>query len=207
MKKLSSLAAVCGGLLFASVCVGLMTAPATLAQGGTSGKDVRVVNTAAEAVPVNVTQLPAVQVGNGAGNPVPVNVTNLPAVQSAGTPVQVTGEQMDTDNGSASRVLYTVPAGKRLVIGFMTIQCSFSSSDAGRLFAIRIVEADGTFTFFTFLPEQQINRNPGFFLEALSEQVQIFAGAGARVEAIASGSFSETFSARVSFSGYLFDAL
>jgi len=106
MKQIASLAVICAALLFVSLCVGLMTAGPAIAQGGGgTNKDVRVINTAAEAIPatitnvptvqisgtptvnvgtpnVNVLTVPAVQVGNGVGNPVPVNVTNVSAVQT-----------------------------------------------------------------------------------------------------------------------------
>lgn len=147
MKKLSNLASIFGGLLFVSACIGLMTAPTTIAQGSLGGKDVRVINTAGEAVPVqvqslpavqvsgtptvkvgntpsvNVSSLPEVQVGNDASNPVPVSVTNQPGTASS-EPVTIAGNLSVNSTGFGTfAAIYTVPADKRLVIEYENIQC------------------------------------------------------------------------------------
>ena len=77
MKGLSSLTAICAALLFVSVCVGLMTAGPAIAQGGGTGnKDVRVINTAAEAIPTTITNVPAVQI-SGSRTSVPAKTFSV----------------------------------------------------------------------------------------------------------------------------------
>jgi hypothetical protein len=157
MKKLTSLSAICGGLLFVGVCVGLITAGPSVAQGLRPPSDVRVVNTAGEAVPVivqslpavqiggtptvnvgntpsvNVSSLPAVQVGNGAGNPIPVNVTNLPSAESAGEPVVYVGTVYLPVGGTSSQSAFfpgsNIPAGKRLVLDLVTYRIVGGNAD------------------------------------------------------------------------------
>jgi hypothetical protein len=132
MKKLATLSAVAGGLLFVSVCVGLMTGGPALAQGGRPAADVRVVNTAAEAIPVNVNTLPAVQVGNGNANPVPVNVTNLPAVQSPEPFEMRVQVGINGENRFAIVDAYTVPEGKLLVLEYVNFICNSNNEPEPR---------------------------------------------------------------------------
>src|SRR4051794_30405716 len=76
-------------------------------------REVKVVNTAADAVPIAVQGTPSVTVGNTAAHPLPMRSQDEPALQ----PVQRTelflfasGQQIK------DQALFTVPAGKRLVI-------------------------------------------------------------------------------------------
>lgn len=169
MKQIGSLAAICAALLFVSLCVGLMTAGPAIAQGGGSNRDVRVVNTAAESIPTNITNvpavqvnslpavqissLPAVQVGNNSGNPVPVNVTNLPAVQTPPEPKTFLGDfTMFAGISSRTFILMTVPSGKRLVIDFV----SFGAEDAPGVshgFKVRVDQSPQN----NLLPECYVN--------------------------------------------------
>ena len=57
-----------------------------------------------------------VQIANEASDPVPVTVQNQPARQ----PVQATGSLPEADAADNPIVLYTVPAGKRLVIEYFS---------------------------------------------------------------------------------------
>jgi hypothetical protein len=156
MRKISTLAGICAAGLFVSTCIGLMTADRSVAQGGGgpgSSKDVRVVNTPAEAVPVavqgtpgvnvantptvNVGTLPPVQVGNGAGNPVPVSVTNLPSGPDGGQLIALRADVgIQGDQTQGSTVIYTVPAGKYLVVETLSFQSNFASSTNTHLVAL-----------------------------------------------------------------------
>lgn len=76
-------------------------------------KEVKVINTPAEAVPVEVQGTPSVTVGNALSQPVPTRSVDDPAlqpVQRTGLLIFAAGEQIK------EQTLYTVPAGKRLVI-------------------------------------------------------------------------------------------
>ena len=102
---------------------------------GASNKDVRVINTPAEAVPVSVVSLPAVQVsslpavlvGNGPGNPVPVRVSDLPEVlivRDADHPARQPFGFHDIlvleNDDLVDQATFIVPEGKRLVIETIT---------------------------------------------------------------------------------------
>jgi hypothetical protein len=201
MKKLSSLAAVCVGLLFVSACVGLMTAGPSAAQGALRPADVNVINTpnvnvvslpavqiggtptvnVGNTPSVNVNSLPAVQVGNGAGNPVPVSVTNL---STAGPGFEVRNISfLQTIQGfqrNASDAAYTVPANRILVL----TQVSFSSLDNPTpdwyRQSVLIADPSGAFNLYmpvdeatTFATNQHERRG--------TRQVEIYAGPGAQV--------------------------
>src|SRR4051794_12365863 len=76
-------------------------------------REVKVINTPAEAVPVAVQGAPSVTVQNAPANPVPTRSQDKPAlqpVQHTGLVIFAAGEQIK------DQTLYTVPAGKRLVI-------------------------------------------------------------------------------------------
>jgi hypothetical protein len=84
-------------------------------------QDVKVINTAADAVPVAVQGTvpvalqgtPSVTVGNTSAQPVPTRSADDPALQ----PVQRTGLLLiDPGEQIEDQTLFTVPAGKRLVI-------------------------------------------------------------------------------------------
>jgi hypothetical protein len=97
--------AISGAIVALVIAVPLRAAP--------PDRDVKVINTPAEAVPVAVQGTPSVTVTNTAAHPVPTRSQDEPGLQ----PVQRTdlvifaaGEQVK------DKTLYTVPAGKRLVI-------------------------------------------------------------------------------------------
>jgi len=88
----------------------LLTAPL---QAAPPDKEVKVINTPAEAVPVAVQGTPSVTVGNAPSQPVPTRGVDEPArqpVQRTGLLIFAAGDQIK------EQTLYTVPAGKRLVI-------------------------------------------------------------------------------------------
>jgi hypothetical protein len=194
MKKLSSLAGVCAGLLFASVCVGLVTAGPSVAQGGRPPSDVNVVNTPDVKVVntpnVNVASLPAVQIGNGAANAVPVEVTNLPGEQAASEPMTFNANFLIEAPYSGNQVdIYTVPAGKRLVIEFLSVDFHDTiQRDHG--VEIQVFETNRT-PRFSFAMDGKFREAGGSshpFRDMVSKQVQIFAAPGSRVTLLASRS-------------------
>jgi len=107
MKQLTTLAAACLGMLLVGAGIGVTTPPA-MAQGG-ANKDVRVINTSAEAIPVR------------AASALPVDVTSLPAVQVASLPaIQIDpATQIQIQAATTQAMLpeerRTIPAGVPLV--------------------------------------------------------------------------------------------
>ena len=92
------------------------------AQGNNPGRDVRVINTSAESVPVNI--------------------QNLPAQPSRPEPVMASaniGVQGDQTFGSA--VIYTVPEGKMLVIEYVSYRTN--GGDAGNDHSVSVVARFG----------------------------------------------------------------
>lgn len=121
MKKLSYLFYASIALVSLFAAIGLISTGPAFAQGqGQGGKpatDVRVINTAANAVPVHV------------GNNVPVTVTNPAPTPDVGTPVVIRGSIMisnGTFGGSAQ--VYVVPDGKVLRIDMATFHIDRLSS-------------------------------------------------------------------------------
>jgi len=224
MKKLISLAAASAALLFVSVCVGLMTAPTSQAQAGQTGKDVRVVNTSSEAVPVdvqslpsvqisgtanvNVNSLPAVQVGNGAGNPVPVSVTNLPPAQAIEDPVNVQNSFLMFDNQSLkSKVSYVVPVGKVFHLEQVTFLLNDASGTYGRQSRVRLaIPAVGGQTFFYLSVDEREVSDNGIMAEIGTKSLNLRFGPGTEIsfEVLRPFAGTELF-ASWTFSGVLSD--
>jgi len=123
-----------------------ITAKPSFAQSPKGPADVHVVNAATDPVPVsmtgthsvnvantpnvnisntpnvNVSSLPAVQIGNAPANSIPVTVQNFPVSQQAPQPItfnQLLSVPANQFFGNFQTV-YTVPAGKRLIIDFVS---------------------------------------------------------------------------------------
>ncbi|HVF87004.1 MAG TPA: hypothetical protein VM866_05410 [Pyrinomonadaceae bacterium] len=169
----------------------------TQGQGGDAvgtTRPVKVVNTPAEPVPVAGT----VNVGNGRGNPLPVRDVDNPARQ----PVHSGG--FCGGNGCQT-TLYTVPAGKRFVIEYVSMFaempvgevafCRLDTFIEGRLVRHRLSMT---------APAAAFDINPG---ASLGQQVRLYADAGTTVTAV--GSYSGTVGVDGGFtfsvSGYLVD--
>lgn len=104
-KDRSGLFAIGAAFVVLLLTVPLLAAP--------PDKEVKVINTPAEAVPVAVEGTPSVTVGNTPSEPVPTRSVDEPPLQ----PVQRTGLVIfDAGDQIKEQTLYTVPAGKRLVI-------------------------------------------------------------------------------------------
>jgi hypothetical protein len=190
-------------------------------------KPVKIVNTPAEAVPtvaqgitqvagqvsiantpdVHVTNTPnvfvtnalkldpssSVTVGNTAANPVPVTVTAQPVRQ----PVHASSQLFNGDADTASGVIYTVPAGKLLVIEFFSAELDPDSGIAYLFLATELSPGSST------LQHLLAPNHPDLF--AVTHQVRIYAGAGTNVVAGFRMFDSEPTSAKVMISGYLED--
>jgi hypothetical protein len=99
-----------GPVAVAAIGALLLTVPL---QAAPPDREVKVINTPAEAVPVAVEGTPSVTVGNTLSQPVPTLSADAAArqpVQRTGLLIFAAGDQIE------EQTLYTVPAGKRLVI-------------------------------------------------------------------------------------------
>jgi hypothetical protein len=107
------------GFIAAASAIVVALAIAVPLRAAPPDREVKVSNTPAEAVPVAVQGTPAVTVGNTAAQPLPTRSQDEPALQ----PVQRTdvvffasGQQIK------DQALFTVPAGKRLVIEEVSVR-------------------------------------------------------------------------------------
>lgn len=160
------------------------------AQTSPSGPDVRVVNTQTNPVPVSVINFPAgtntVNVSSSTNAPLLVrdvdNPARQPVVRLADDVNLIVGESQ------AFKQMYTVPAGKRLVIEFVSVRTfvgpgqnlfvSVGVSDGQNFYDINLAPTlVGTFTVGT--GGNQGDRS------AISQQTRFYANAGETVRAFA----------------------
>lgn len=226
MKGLWSLTAICAALLFVSVCVGLMTAGPAIAQGGPRPSDVRVTNTAAEAIPttitnvpavqvnslpaVQVSSLPAVQVGNTAGSPVPVTVTNLPSAGGQPMPVTIRADVPVPGDGFFGQIdAYTVPAGKLFVAEHFTYNVNRFDSTTKHRVQVNYQQG-GVSGFLTTAPQGDLS-GASFNPLIYSDQCRFYADPETTIRATVtknnnSGSPNSTAFTNLTLTGYLVDA-
>jgi hypothetical protein len=216
LKKLSYFVASGAAVLFVSACFALLTTRSSFAQGERPPTDVRVINPVGAPVPVNVTQLPAVQVGNGSGNPVPVTVTSLPPVAAGKTPVTISGSGQFSGPGLfGGDIFYNVPAGKTLMIE--KINARLVERDSGTRHYLKIFYTHGgvarpayyirTDKFF-IVGETALE--PETFHDLAMEDVLIFADGGTqmhilgvRTHFVGAGGSETTYT--ITATGYLLD--
>jgi len=147
-----------------------------------SSKDVNVVNTpsvnVANTPNVNVTNTPNVNIANAPD----VKVTNTPDVRSADNPARQPVEAktactLTDDTGACSGSIYTVPAGKRLVIEFVTMNAQ--TRNAGEVAQLMIEISGGGSTYFLPLTAPSIDFFGEQIISApLAQQVRIYVEAG-----------------------------
>ena len=161
MKNRSKCAAFGAGLLAFSICVGLASAERAFAQGVGNNKDVRVINTAAE--------------------PVPVTLTNAPVTPAAPQPISISGD-VGVPDGSTSGALnlYTVPDGKMLIIEFVSFNCNSEDDSVRHKVTVSATDVDGFGRNFFFMPDGAFD-SASEPAEVGSKQAQIFAGPGTPV--------------------------
>jgi len=217
MTKLSRFAPIGAGWLVFSVCLGLTSAERAFAQAGGGGnKDVRVINTPAEAVPVAVQSLPAVQITGtptvNVANTVPVTVTNLPAAPAAPQPITITGNVPINNNSTGGSLnLYTVPADKTLVIEFVSFNCNAEDVGVHHRVGVQVADENNSARNFYFLPDGGFDP-PGFSTEVGSKQAQIFGSPGSPVivfvnrNSVFSGGPGSQIFTNVTMTGHLVDA-
>ena len=161
------------------------------AQTSPSGPDVRVVNTQTNPVPVSVINFPAgtntVNVSSSTNAPLLVrdvdNPARQPVVRLADAVNVIVGETQ------AFKQMYTVPAGKRLVIEFVSVR-TFVLPPGQKLF-VEVGVSDGQTTYDINLAPTLVGTftvgtggNQGD-RSAISQQTRFYANAGETVRAFA----------------------
>ena len=152
-------------------------------------QNVVVTNTASQPVPVQATEtVPVHEQGtasvNVANSSVPVHEQGIASVQQAGTPMTVHFTNLST---------YTVPVGKRLLIEYVS-----GLSNNPKQMILEVLGGDVSVANFRFATSDASNE---FVTQwVMSQQVTIFAGPGAQLEAIGGTT------AEITATGYLVDA-
>lgn len=207
---MSRIARLGRSVVYLAVAVAATAAIPALAAGADSTKDVIVANTAASPVPVTLqgTQAVAIQ-----GTPA---VTVSGAVTTAPPALQPVQKSQFATFNSGSRFsttadLYTVPAGKELVIQTVSISANLFAGDQ-RLMHVLFQAQSGDFVPFT------VNVQPvdeGVFSQTnahiyrTTESVTAYVGPGNTLSAVGTrdgSAISTTDSLGVGFAGYLVDA-
>ena len=156
--------------------------------------DVKVVNSTSEPVPIAGT----INVGNLVSNPLPVRDVDNPARQ----PVQGAATCSVFEGGSCQRAIYVVPAGKRLVIEYASMEAHVSDNRTPRMW---IYTAIGGHEIRHFLPIPP--PVPGLGLTtSIGQQVRLYAdpGTGVGVSGVVDDS-SGTAVFKFNIYGYLVD--
>jgi hypothetical protein len=185
----------------------LLANPLTLQALPPTDKDVRVINTPAEAVPV-VAQGTTTIAGN-------VSVTNTPTVNLApGTSVAVTTAAPEpyqkyvgaTNTGTNvhSFNLGTVPAGKRLVIEFVSAHGQVPPGTHVELFHLTTL-AGGNGATHDLLVHAQPDAVIGDAIFRASQQVKIYADPGTTVTALVRTNTNGQTTCAIAISGYFVD--
>jgi hypothetical protein len=185
---------VCGGVL-ATLLV------AVPIQAGPPPQDVTVINTAANPLPVAVQGTPTVNAQQqGTWN---VGVTNTDAKQSVQRTTLVilpAGTQIDDET------MYTVPAGKRLVIEQASVRAQLGS---GTHAAMPFIRTFGPSLGVFYVPLTPLGAFAGMGeVQIGSEHIRAYAVAGSNVDASITVDTATGGSSRfeVTFAGYLVDA-
>ena len=203
-------------LVAVGAVVGTLLVALPVQAAGQPPLDVRVVNTTAEPVPVAVEGTPIVKVDTTA-QPVAVAVQGTATVKlDTTTPIVVRNADEPARSAVATvdviliaagadfgqSALYTVPAGKRLVLQAETAK---SFLDAGITDLIAIVAATGS---SAFVPQREYGQFAGQgYVWAGNAGALVYADPGTTVHATVKLSAPATGGARieVGFSGYLVD--
>ncbi len=180
---------------FSFVVIILLLVSAPLGNAVPGDKDVRVVNTTAEPVPIAGT----VQVATTS----PVPVVNI---NDARQPYQLATNSTQNGTNVSLVTIGTVPAGKRLVIEFVTMTGQVPPGQHVEIFQITTVTDPIGGVTHDLLVNPQPDAVIGDALFRASQQVKLYANAGSQVKVLFRRNSSAglaTFGATIS--GYLVD--
>ena len=138
-----------------------------------------------------------------AGGPIPVTVSNLPLPTlptDVAAPRQPVGTQVlvTVTGGFGSDTVYTVPAGKRLVIETISATTEFPNTAPNSYSVLVVINNFAAFSAFPLLPS-------GSFASG-SQSVHLYADPGTTVLGRVFGKSTASDQIGVSLSGYLVDA-
>ena len=139
-----------------------------------------------------------------AGGPIPVTVANTPlaVVTTGGTPVEGYVTVSDPSATSFSNLVYTVPAGKYLVVEGITLLPTLIGTTAGYTGVILHEDAVGN-----ILSLSTLSAGPGVgAVSGTTQPIRIHAGPGDKILANVFKTGAGGISAYVSLSGFLVDA-
>jgi hypothetical protein len=179
MKRRATISALL--LVGVGVVLGTTVFRADIAQATGLAQAVTVANTSANPVPVQQQGTASVSVTNTS---VPVHEQGVASVLQAGTPVTVQFSNL---------TLYTVPAGKRLVIEYVS-----GYSDTSGYMVLEVLGGGIGVANFTLPTTNATNEFVTRWV--MSHPVTIFAGPGAQLEAIGGTD------AQITATGYMLDA-
>lgn len=190
------------GIVYLAAAVAATAAIPAFAAGSSSTKDVIVANTAAEPVPVQVQGTPAVTVAGTVATSAPA----LVPVQKSTFATFNAGSRF-----SETADLYTVPAGKELVIQTLSIASNLFAGDQ-RLMHVLFQTTSGDFIPFTInvqpVDEGVFSQTNAHIFRA-TQSVTAYAGPGTTLTAVGTRdgtAIATTDSLGVGFAGYLVDA-
>ena len=178
-------------------------------------RDVRVINTAAEAVPVtgNVSVSGSVSVSNtptvnlGAGSSVAINNTNANPVpvfntnaSDAFTPFQAVANSTQSGNNVSTVTVATVPAGKLLIIEYVSMAAQVPPGQHAEIMEITTSAGLGGISF-PFVIHAQPAAVIGDSLFRTNQDLRLYAAAGTTVSALfrrSSGAGTATYQVAIS---------
>jgi hypothetical protein len=172
-------------------------------QAAPSAREVKVINTPARAVPVAVQGTPSVTVGNALSKPVPTRRADDPArraLQRTGLVIIAAGDQIE------DQTLYTVPAGKRLVIEEASVRAQLFTGVSQAMVFLRSTGGGGIGGHYVPLESLGVLNGYGTVLVG-TELLRGYADPGTTVDASVSINTASGGGGRieVTFTGYLVD--
>jgi len=179
MRKLKYLLPACG---FTVLVVALLLASPLTSNAVPSEKDVRVINTTLEPVPTaaqgTTTIAGNVNVANSTANPVPVSFTSDPF-----QPFQGAAGTTETGTNVSTVNVATVPAGKRLVIEFVSMTGQVPAGQHVEIMEITTSSGIGGVSH-AFVIHAQPDAVSGDALFRANQSLKLYANAGTQVSAL-----------------------
>ena len=149
---------------------------------------------------VNVMNQPTVTVGNSSASPIPVFNVDNPVSQPVAADIEL---PLNAGEVFKRFTLFTVPAGKRLVIEYASY---WASVGAGDLPFIQIMAAVGGPTIFYAVPVSKVGAQGGGDFFSGAQNLRVYANPGTDVTIQFDRNLSATpATGRMAFSGYLVD--
>jgi len=203
---------------FAILGIALFLASPPVSHAVPTDKDVRVINSTLEPVPtaaqgtttisgnVSVTNTPTVNFAPGASVTVANTAANaIPVVNinDAGQPFQASAGMVQSGTNVSTLTVATVPAGKRLVIEWVSMTAQVPPGQHAEIMEITTSSGSGGASH-AFVIHQQPNAVVGDALFRVNQSLRLYANAGTQVSALfRRNTGAGTANFHLSISGYL----